>query len=83
MRIATEMRPTYNTDGAKERAPCCAQQTGVHRIDGSNCLVTIYLPEEKRTSIKPFGIRDKDDLKDPSEPLGDLYLFIEGIKLYG
>ena len=30
---------------------CCAQQTGVHRMVGSNCLVTIYLPEEKRTSI--------------------------------
>jgi hypothetical protein len=30
---------------------CCAQQTGVHRMVGSNCLVAIYLPEEERTSI--------------------------------
>ena len=29
---------------------CCAQHTGVHRIDGSNCLDSICLPEEK-TSI--------------------------------
>jgi hypothetical protein len=28
----------------------CAQQTGVHKMDGSNCFI-VYLPEEKRTSM--------------------------------
>src|SRR2546421_5908210 len=60
-------------DDARERALRCAQQTDVHRMDGSNRLVAIYLPEEKRTSIKSFSIKHKDDLKDPLEPLGDFY----------
>jgi hypothetical protein len=30
---------------------CCVQQTGVRRMVGSSCLVTIYLPEVKPTSI--------------------------------
>jgi hypothetical protein len=29
---------------------CCAQQTDVHRIVGSNCLI-VYLPTEHMTSI--------------------------------
>ena len=34
---------------------CCAQQTGVHRMVGSNCLV--YLPpEEKRAFICTFDL---------------------------
>jgi hypothetical protein len=35
---------------------CCAQQTGVLRMVGSNCLVTIYLPEEKSTFICTFDL---------------------------
>src|SRR4051794_32396409 len=38
---------TKDTNGWR----CCAQQTGVHRMIGSNCLVSIYLPEEMRTLI--------------------------------
>jgi hypothetical protein len=29
-------------------AKCCAQQTGVHRMVGSNCLA-VYLPKKERT----------------------------------
>jgi hypothetical protein len=36
-------------------ADCWAQQTGVHRMDGSNCLVTIYLERKRRlyTTLMP------------------------------
>src|SRR2546421_4622086 len=42
-KYALQSRLGYN------RGQSYAQQTGVHRMVGSNCLV--YLPKEKRTSI--------------------------------
>src|SRR4051794_10834020 len=33
---------------------CCAQQTGVHEMIGSNCLI-VCLPEEEKTSIYEYS----------------------------